>query len=153
MTKKVKMPLEIASIMHQGTNSELREFAIKHFPELEMKITDRVKTLQDASNIIGQDLNPEFFINLRPHEIARRKIEIITEALNEGWKPNWDNSTEGKYYPWFRMSSSGSGFAFDDFLCDDAISDVGSRLVFKTRELAEYAGKQFVEIYKEMFTL
>ena len=39
----------------------------------------------------------------RPDEIARRKLETITEALNEGWRPDWNNTNEYKYFPWFRI--------------------------------------------------
>ena len=30
-------------------------------------------------------------------EIARRKLETIAAALNEGWKPDWNNTDQYKY--------------------------------------------------------
>ena len=76
-------------------------------------------------------------------------MKLLTKSLNEGWEPDWDNSSERKYFPWFNMSSSGSGFSF--CVCDDwgTHSSVGSRLCFKSSELAKYAGTQFTDIYKE----
>ena len=85
--------------------------------------------------------------------IANYKLDKINQALNEGWEPNWDNSSEWKYYPWFRMSSSGSGFSCGGYGCDDATSTVGSRRVYKSREIAIYAGQQFTDLYKSIFTL
>jgi len=65
--------------------------------------------------------------------IAQAKLVIIAEALNEGWKPNWDNTSEWKYYPWFWMDKP--GFRFNDSICAGtyAGAGAGSRLCFKTR--------------------
>lgn len=84
--------------------------------------------------------------------VAHAKLVIITEALNEGWKPDWKNDDEYKYYPWFNLCS-GSGFSFDGYGYIDSGSHVGSRLCFKTRDLAEYAGKQFIKLYEQYFVL
>lgn len=122
-----------------------------------MKITEKVKSFEDACQILGIETKvPEVSLLPKNHQkaiIAHYKLVIIAEALNEGWKPNWDDDDEYKYYPWFDMegSSSGSGFSSGD--CDYWHSDsfVGSRLCFKSRELAKYIGETFVELYKEYF--
>lgn len=84
--------------------------------------------------------------------VAHAKLIIIAEALNDGWKPNWKNSNEYKYYPWFYMNS-GSGLAFGVCDADYSNSSVGSRLCFKSSELAEYAGKTFKKLYEQYFVL
>jgi len=82
------------------------------------------------------------------------KVFRINRVLNEGWVPNWYNWDEYKYYPWFDMipegnkAGSGSGFSFRVCGCVRDGSDVGARLVYKTRELAEFAGKTFLEEYR-----
>lgn len=78
------------------------------------------------------------------------KMTLIADALNEGWIPDWDNTSEYKYSPWFKHSGGGFSFYGCDF--DYTLSSVGARLVFKSRELAEYAGKQFLDIYKSFHT-
>lgn len=83
--------------------------------------------------------------------VAHTKLVIIAEALNEGWKPNWQDSNEPKYWPWFDMSGSGLSFFVCVFYYSH--SGVGSRLCFKSRELAEYAGKQFIKLYEESWLL
>ena len=124
-----------------------------------MNITDKVKSFEDACQLLGIETNlPEVSMLPQNHQkaiIAHYKLVIIAEAINEGWKPNWDNWGELKYYPWFDMegSSSGSGFSYDDY--DDwyAYSGVGSRLCFKTYELAKYVGQTFIDLYKDYFVL
>jgi hypothetical protein len=50
-------------------------------------------------------------------------------------------------------SPSGVGFSYVDCVRWLTSSDVGSRLCFKSSELAEYAGKTFESIYKDFLTL
>lgn len=116
------------------------------------KITDRIKTFSDACEISGIDPNQDKFKNGSQDEIAYAKLKIIIEVLNEGWKPDWNDENQYKNYPWFYLNGS-SGFRFDGVSYYYSASDVGSRLCFKSRELAEYATKQFISLYKDFFTL
>ena len=121
-------------------------------------ITDRVKTFEDACEVLGIR-QPEFEI-LDTGGIAQdfksivayTRLIIIVRALNEGWTPDWSNSSQYKYYPYFK-TSSGSGLAYHGFDGWDSGTFVGSRLCFKSRELAEYAGKQFQSIYNDFLNL
>ena len=95
--------------------------------------------------------------------LAYLKLRIITSALNEGWKPKFEEETERRYYPWFKLKTSrvvgrdgnfahvhfGLVYADADYTSSYSYAIDGSRLAFKSKELAEYAGKQFVEIYEE----
>ncbi|MFK2380028.1 hypothetical protein ACIXN9_11910 [Bacteroides fragilis] len=115
------------------------------------KITDLVKTFDDARRLTGRPDVPDFSnlpTDMRKHFEAQYKMIVIVEALNEGWIPDWDNN-EYKYYPWFEMSPS--SFAFDDSSCADAdaIAGSGSRLCLKNKELSEYCGKQFIDLWKQ----
>ncbi|MCL1658766.1 hypothetical protein M2T79_19355 [Elizabethkingia miricola] len=124
-----------------------------------MNITDKVKSFEDACQLLGIEPNvPEVSMLPENHKkaiVAHYKLVIIAEAVNEGWKPNWDNWDERKYYPWFDLegSSSGAGFSFDGYDDWNSSSAVGSRLCFKNRDLAKYAGQQFESIYKEFMTI
>ena len=84
--------------------------------------------------------------------LAHAKLVIITEALNEGWKPNWKNGQWDKWYPWFDLSS-GSGLSLHGAANRGSYSCVGSRLCFKSQDLAEYAGKKFSALYKAYFLI
>lgn len=119
------------------------------------KITDRVKTFEDACQEAGVDL-AGFNLScagLEKDEVAYRKLKIIRNVLNEGWTPDWGNSSEYKYFPWFTMSDK-NGVAFSNSDCAHwySYSDAGSRLCFKSSALAIYAGEQFLDIYKDFMT-
>lgn len=113
---------------------------------MDTKITEKVKTFEDACRIVGV----YFKINKKdtPDEIAYKKLKIIAQALNEGWEPDRTDKNQWKFWPWFNFGpgSGGSCNGYDNWF---AHSGVGSRLCFKSAELAEYAGTQFLSIYKD----
>lgn len=116
-------------------------------------ITEKVLTLEDAYDVLGidsEDSEKEFMEKHIKSVSAYKKLIVITAALNEDWQPDWDNEDEPKYYPWFYMQDS--GFRLYSVGADYGYSCVGSRLCFRTEEIAKYAAAQFLDIYKE-FTL
>jgi hypothetical protein len=118
----------------------------------------KIKTFDEACKALKLDpkkVLPDVSSFPKHHQdalTAHTKLVIIAEALNEGWKPDWKNGKWDKYYPWFDLSS-GSGLSYYDYVNRNSYSAVGSRLCFKSRELAEYAGKQFEDLYKKYFLL
>lgn len=117
------------------------------------KIIEKVKTYEDAVAILAPDPELLPFLNYEGDNLEligirdQKKVEHIIKVLNEGWIADLTNDDEWRFYPWFRVS--GSGLSSDDCVYDRSSSYVGSRLCFRTRELAEYAGKQFADLYKE----
>lgn len=124
------------------------------------EITDRVKSYTDACNVLGiepmneQDMKEQGY---RPDEIARRKLETITEALNEGWKPDWNNTNEYKYYPYFYIEenakaqgTAGLASAYTHYAASYTYANIGSRLCFHDSETARYAGRTFTELYEQI---
>lgn len=113
------------------------------------------------------------------HIKAQLKLEIITLALNEGWQ----HIPDGKhwaYWPWFCLYTageiadmgkkdaeeraminatdvsevfSGLGFACSSTAWSYSDAYFGSRLAYKSRELARYSGKQFIELWKEAYLI
>jgi hypothetical protein len=121
-------------------------------------ITKRVKTYDDACAVLCiEPENEEVLTKLgfTKDEIAYRKLKTITKALNEGWIPNWANSNEYKYWPWFTYSGASAGFAYavTSYAASSTAAAFGSRLCFSTRELATYAGTQFIDIYNELILI
>ena len=108
--------------------------------------------------------------------IAYHKLRIIVAALNEGWKPEFTQN-EYRYYPYycfytkeryeilsdeekekcravgraynFAYASGGLAFAVAVNAFSYSNTSYGSRLAFKNCELAKYAGKQFIDIYRD----
>ena len=118
-----------------------------------MSIIEKIKTFEDAMNATGRKEMPDFSSfpeDMRKHFEALFKMVVIVEALNEGWKPDWDNYSEAKYYPWFEMSPSAFAFGASYYAYGGANAGGGSRLKLKSRELAEYCGEQFNDIWKDI---
>ena len=143
-------------------------------------ITERVKTLEDAISVLGNDNQAviDYFVlcnkNISKSILAFAKLRVIAEALNEGWKPTFDDE-ECRYYPWFFILRKEAYdklneihkkkcFVFqlpNDFgtygssvLCFldskysvTSSSNECSRIYFETSELADYCGKQFLDIW------
>ena len=108
--------------------------------------------------------------------IAYLKLRIICAALNEGWKQKFDRD-ECRYYPWFYIytkeeyeeldEDEKKEFHFYSRSHDDMYESgtvvcsykgvwqmlsgtfSSSRLAFKTKELAKYCGKQFIDIWAD----
>ena len=124
-----------------------------------MDIKDKVKSFEDACKVL--DITPSVPVVTGIPEkyqkplIANYQLMVIAEALNEGWTPDWSNGEWDKWYPWFNMDNSSSAGRFSFYGSGGQSSDsrVGSRLCFKSEELADYAGTQFLELYRELFVI
>lgn len=106
--------------------------------------------------------------------IAYMKLRIIVAALNEGWETQFIPG-ECRWFPYFVLYTKdeidemdektrarvvfrsvsvasaygGVSFAYSDYGSASVSAYIGSRLAFKTDDLAEYAGKHFIEIYAD----
>jgi len=116
-------------------------------------VMERIKTFEDALEETGRPNVPEFSDvpeEIRAYFIAQYKMSVIVEALNEGWKPNWDNSSEKKWRSWFTMSPSAFAFDVSHYVDTNAGAGSGSRLCLKSKELAIYCANQFLDIWKDI---
>ena len=123
-------------------------------------ITTKVKSYADACEVLGiqpmdeQQLKAAGF---RQDEIARRQLETIVEALNEDWKPDWNDKNQDKYTVWFWIESdkrgkgiAGLASARTDYAPSGTKASIGSRLCFHTPTLAQYAANTFTRLYEEI---
>ena len=110
--------------------------------------------------------------------LAYLKLRIIVAALNEGWEPQFVKG-ERRWAPWFNLYTNeeletmtdvdksticrvvgranhsahaygGLVYTYASYASSHSGASFGSRLAFKSRELAKYAGQQFIEIYRDM---
>ena len=111
--------------------------------------------------------------------VAFLKLRIIADALNEGWHPKFTED-ECRYYPWFYIytkekydyfseeekhrrvgrlvyrgclnaySVGGVSCASADYDASYSSAFTNSHLAFSNRDLAEYAGKQFIDIWANL---
>lgn len=169
----------ISSILNKGQCLIRKTEKEAELPLKNKDVTERIKTFEDAYNELGSNHpfckawdsiyqgNENDDCEDIKDVIAYHKLRIIVAALNEGWKPKF-TIEEYRYYPYYyfytkqeydklsdveKRSCRAVGrannieFAYGGRSCTGA-SD-GSRLAFKNCELAEYAGKQFIDIYKD----
>lgn len=107
--------------------------------------------------------------------LAYLKLRIICAALNEGWQPKFIKN-EKRYYPWFCLYTktkleemteedkkklviidtgdydteyAGLVYAYSAYAPSLTIAYFGSRLCFKNSDLAEYCGKQFINLWAD----
>jgi hypothetical protein len=121
-----------------------------------LKPTDRIKTVDDACAVLG--INPAAWSLLyEPDELADKKLNVVIKALNflengnKVWVPDYNNTSERKWLPYFWMNKP--GFRLGGVVCDRTYSDVGARRVFKTEELARYAATHFSGLYSDCFEI
>jgi hypothetical protein len=166
----------------------IKEALGDEFSEL-IPVTKRVQTLDDAVRELGDDqpavkawrsIKYGYSVSEKDPDtadiMAYVTLRVITEALNEGWKPQFTEG-ERRWYAWYDfltkeevegMSdeekeerrvvgrahySAGAigGLVYSNAYIVSTYSSThfGSRLAFKNEELAEYAAKQFGDIYAD----
>lgn len=120
-------------------------------------VTERIKTFDDAYHTLGLD-HPlvREFVNTSypstPDLKAYLKLRIICAALNEGWEADYSDTKQAKWFPWFYFEDGKLVYANSNRTRTHSYACIGMRLAYKTRELAEYAGKQFIEEYQAFFS-
>ena len=168
---------------YQQATEEQKELLMNMFGKSMFKpkdIRDRIKTFDDAFNALGDkhELVKEYK-NLIVCDcfsrdiIAYAKLRIIAEALNEGWKPTFDDG-EHRYYPMIYIytkedyeelsenkkkelivvgnskiklnENCGDIYALEVSTSSYSVFSNGYHIALKTSELAKYCGKQFIDI-------
>lgn len=148
--KNLQIDESQAKKLFKTSPKELQEIFISTFGEstFKEKLIDRIKTYED----VCRELN-EYPINLGPYIYYRKlvafaKLQQIAKLFNEGWEADFSNREQEKYYPWFEMDKSG-GVRFH-YLGDGYSRFGGGPAYFKSQEIANYVGKTFIEIYKDL---
>ena len=135
-------------------NFDINSGVVK-FTSIPKSITERIKTIEDAINELGEDdeevaeLRKLLIANITSHILYRQQAVVIAKALNEGWIADYTNIDQSKYEPRFYYDSSAGGFVYHDNGYWFTRAYVGSRLCFHSSELAKYFGNQFIEIHRK----
>ena len=145
--KPLMMEEDTAKRQYQTADPELKQILIESFGEdfFKEKITDRVKTFNDAQQIAGTHtgiLVRGLYLDKEMDQKAYKYTQalIIAKALNEGWTPDFRNTKELKYYIGYDVVSD----TFDVISCSYSISI--NTIYFKDNKLARY----FIEIFPEL---
>lgn len=164
---------------YRNGSQEERELLFKLMEPgfIEEHITELVQSYEDAVKMVGDDLPLSVLSKMPKHLQAQHKLEVITMALNCGWRHPQDGET-WCYYVWgyfydqqeiAKMSqkekdekilvllggsaNNGARCGLASVLSYAAFSHsyvgFGSRLAYKTDELATYSAEQFRDLWAE----
>ena len=152
---------------------------IKTFDDALQELNTKALSGDETAAILLADYESNADNIKNPQILAYMRLAIIAYALNEGWEPKF-TTDEYRYYPWFclytqkeidemdeedkgrvlgrssvsALAGAGVAYSYTGYASTYSFTYSGGRLCFKTRDLAEYAGKQFLDIWAEfmMFT-
>ena len=123
----------------------------------------------------------DFMEDNDPNLRAFLQLRIIAAALNEGWEPQFDED-EVRWYPWFVLYSADElaeksdewkaarvivpldnyrvvgrsfnyAYAYAVSASSNSHTSNGSRLAFKTEALANYAARQFADLWADFYLI
>jgi len=128
---------------------------LKKFLKRTESLIDEINSFEDACEKLGIT-DSENEINIlnslsTPNKfklIAFYKLEIIIRALNNGWYPDFKNSSENKFFNYFRDNN---GFSFCNVICITTIMYVPSALYLKNKLLAEHCVKIAIKEYEILY--
>ena len=149
---------------------------IKTFEDACRELAKRAESNEDIALLLADYESNACNIKTKG-TLAYMKLCIIAAALNEGWEPQFTKD-EYRWYPWFTLwteeelkeksdewkadhklwlfggSSLGGSYcglasAASSLAWTASQADFSSRLAVKSKELADYFGKQFIDIWAD----
>ena len=113
-------------------------------------LSGNVVHLNDVARLVT-DINPKHIKAL----IALNELFTIAQAWNkeDGFVPDFSDWEQDKWFPWFVYDKDAAGFVCAD-TCNAptrAYAHVGSRLCFKSSARAAQFGKQFIDLWNDVF--
>lgn len=121
-----------------------------NFEVVNKKHSGKVAQFEDVARLVT-DINPKHIKAL----IALNKLFTIAEAWNkeDEFVPDFSDLNQVKCFPWFKYKKDIVRFVFagTDYTLMYTNANISSRLCFKTSKRAEQFGKQFIDIYNEIF--
>ena len=177
MEEKISIQKESVLNAYKQASKEQKELLENMFGKdvfQPKNIMERVNTFEDACAILGENhtLVKEYWgvvynnIVITKNLIAYLKLRIICAALNEGWKPTFDED-EYRFYPLFyadkldkdkKKEFRAVGYESECYPCFVSSSgtamtctnlNFSARITFRTPELAKYCGCQFIDIWAD----
>ena len=86
-------------MMLASEEKSLHAFALEHYPELG-DVKSRIKSVEDAYKELGKIREMPY--GLTDGEIAYRDLCVVIEAFNEGWRPDFEDTHQPKFFPYFQ---------------------------------------------------
>ena len=113
-------------------------------------LSGNVVQLEDVARLVT-DINPKHIEAL----IALNELFTIAQAWNkeDGFVPDFSDWQQNKWFPWFKYDKDAAGFvyALTNHAPTCASATIGSRLCFKSSARAAQFGKQFIDLWNDVF--
>lgn len=75
------------------------------------------------------------------------KLKLISKVANQGWCPNWNNTDEAKYFPYFEYKEGVFSFSVVGYARTNMT--VPSALLYQSDDLAYFMGVYYFDLYEE----
>lgn len=117
-----------------------------------------IRSFEDALKFEGKQAS-EVLIHEHPVGVEQEvtnaflTLRFIAKAKKQGWKPDYGNSSQRKWFPVFYWDSKSSRWVFSHshYYYGNSSTTVGSCFVFKTENDAEEFGKDTGELHNILF--
>ena len=113
-------------------------------------LSGNVVHLNDVARLVT-DINPKHIKAL----IAFNELFTIAQAWNkeDGFVPDFSDWQQNKWFPWFKYDKDAAGFVYANayYTSASAHAHFGSRLCFESSARAAQFGKQFIDLWNDVF--
>jgi len=126
-------------IFKEYLKEEVNLFTFDTYSKVCKALNEKEYTLKDF-----EFLSEEY----RERQLATVQIHQIEKFFNQGWKADFKNRDQYKYYPYFEFEASGGvrfvGSHYFRYLFDGTVA------FYKDQKTSDFVGKTFIDIYKTL---
>ena len=132
--------------MKTTINIEGKEFTIEQLKELINKNEDKLEKVFNFNKTTEEQFNKKWE-GFEEHEKYGTLERLIVNFYNKGEKPNWEDTNQYKYYPYFIMDKVDFRyFSYDHYFI---YSNGSSRLAYLSKKDMLVAVELYLDIYKK----
>lgn len=153
METKMEITAAEAKRLYEQSNEAGKKILIEKFgePFFSIKWPSTIEEIIELANPGENERNLLSYDGIKPRMIGAKNhllAEMICDVLNGDWKQDLSDKNQRRWFPLFDPQ----GVGFSDSVYDNwfAYTTAGSRLCFKDKATADYAGQTFPEIFRAL---
>lgn len=132
------MSKEIENLLEELRKNEVTEIKAEEIVDnkkLLVKDLFSITSYKEVCEILGE----------MEESCSYKKIKQIERLFNGGWKKDWSDSSQKKWYPYFNLEAG--SLVFGRSHCHSYCFD-GQVAYFKDEKTSTFVGKTFIDIYE-----
>jgi len=114
---------------------------VKDYYKKNQSIESLVETIETKFNDFGVSQHDNNQLS------SFEKLKLISKVANQGWYPNWNNTDEAKYFPYFEYKEG--VFSFYTVAYRATFLTVPSALLYQSDDLAYFMGVYYFDLYED----